>query len=661
MSHAVVKVRLKNLIKDKHVAKINEVVHRVNIITTHLYQFMRLWILTLDDIPEITVDTLSMCCRVISEKDNRGAKPQGENAVLCKIFQEFYDTTYSKLGYPKIINGRNLGTIMDYASRNIITAIENNIKLHYMNRVRSFVNKYFVPEIKEECNTIVDAKLRSAKRKELRKELYVVKEDIFKNTLKSPEKYHNWILLHRPNIIPENFNLDNLYVYPQTFFKYMIYMGKQLETDGKKKFQFFPLKSGFIHSHITIDTTVLVDLFSKGTKQEDMKNIKRDRDITWGKFLKQDKRTNKLINDNKRKFAHMITTNGYDVSVLCLSPEGFAKKDKKTTAMVESSINSRIENQELSQEEIDQKHQTKISNKKEQEMKQIKTSKEENKGKQKVREFTYLEDSDDLENFDDTNTGIEDPGNIRIITMLNRKNGKIFKYTRNEHIQRTQRYKIRRQRNKRRNELKITKMERWFAMEIEDENVCSKSCIVENFQKYILKRNTILNTLVEKYEDEKFRRLRFHAYINKTRARDNLVNNIKKFLGPNSKLVVGNCNSKSLKHTEPVPGINLKRYLAKHFKTYDIDEFRTSIVCSKTNGRCDNLYLKNIENNKYEKIHSVLTFKMENGKMGCINRDRNAVLNMNKIISQILTDGTYPEVFLRTTKMLPTLEDRVKW
>ena len=32
------------------------------------------------------------------------------------------------------------------------------------------------------------------------------------------------------------------------------------------------------------------------------------------------------------------------------------------------------------------------------------------------------------------------------------------------------------------------------------------------------------------------------------------------------------------------------------------------------------------------KIHSVLMYKTESGRMGCINRDRNAVLNIRKLV-----------------------------
>ena len=98
------------------------------------------------------------------------------------------------------------------------------------------------------------------------------------------------------------------------------------------------------------------------------------------------------------------------------------------------------------------------------------------------------------------------------------------------------------------------------------------------------------------------------------------------------------------------PGIGLKRYLASKFKVYDIDEFRTSKLNCKTGNVNGNLYLPDKEG-KSHKIHSVLTYKMENNRLGCINRDKNAVYNMREIVKSVLETGKYPRRFLRSTKL----------
>lgn len=89
-----------------------------------------------------------------------------------------------------------------------------------------------------------------------------------------------------------------------------------------------------------------------------------------------------------------------------------------------------------------------------------------------------------------------------------------------------------------------------------------------------------------------------------------------------------------------------------NFTVYSIDEFRTSKLNCKTEEVNENLYLPD-RKNKLREMHSILTFQMDanfslcekcrinlfrcfatkqidNNRMGCINRDSNAVNNMIK-------------------------------
>ena len=59
---------------------------------------------------------------------------------------------------------------------------------------------------------------------------------------------------------------------------------------------------------------------------------------------------------------------------------------------------------------------------------------------------------------------------------------------------------------------------------------------------------------------------------------------------------------------------------------------------------------------KERKLHSVLTYKMENKQSGCINRDENAVNNMIKIVNTFIKDKTRPEKFRRDYKFLEEQE-----
>jgi hypothetical protein len=80
-----------------------------------------------------------------------------------------------------------------------------------------------------------------------------------------------------------------------------------------------------------------------------------------------------------------------------------------------------------------------------------------------------------------------------------------------------------------------------------------------------------------------------------------------------------------------------------------MDEFRTSCLNYKTEEKSENLYLPD-KKGKIRKIHSILTYKTENGRLGCINRDENAVNNMIKIVTSYLKDKSRPEKYKRSYK-----------
>ena len=49
-------------------------------------------------------------------------------------------------------------------------------------------------------------------------------------------------------------------------------------------------------------------------------------------------------------------------------------------------------------------------------------------------------------------------------------------------------------------------------------------------------------------------------------------------------------------------------------------------------------------------LHPVLMLTQKNDRMGCISRDKNAVINFEKIFNQYLKDKTRPKPFCRSTK-----------
>jgi hypothetical protein len=342
----------------------------------------------------------------------------------------------------------------------------------------------------------------------------------------------------------------------------------------------------------------------------------------------------------------MITTNGYEASILFIPNEQYDDTQQKRTARTKAAKEAKQLYKGKTREEVDEiKEERKESKKKD--------KKPAVPSKKCKSEFNYLEDATDQEKqeFKTHNYGLIDMGKIRIITMLNNANEKIFKHTRRDELQQTKRLSIAH---------KTQRLRRLFISDLEQRlsKYSSKTCKVKKYSKYIKARNKVLVELSDLYAVPQFRRLQFHLYINRTRTKAKLVGKIRSFLADvatsKSKysiqtniepiLVFGNWSAnKNMKHMVSTPGVGLKRFLLKHFKSYDIDEFRTSIIHHKTEERCENLYLN------HEKIHSVLTYKMEHNRLGCINRDRNAIFGMKKITTSILETGEYPYIYRRTT------------
>ena len=108
---------------------------------------------------------------------------------------------------------------------------------------------------------------------------------------------------------------------------------------------------------------------------------------------------------------------------------------------------------------------------------------------------------------------------------------------------------------------------------------------------------------------------------------------------------------KQMKNFISTPNLGLKRKLNEHYKVYNLDEFRTSLLNCKTNNKCENLYLPD-KKQVVRKLHSVLTYQTENNRSGCINRDENSVNNMIMLTNYYLQHKDRPEKFKRSYKLI---------
>ncbi len=192
-------------------------------------------------------------------------------------------------------------------------------------------------------------------------------------------------------------------------------------------------------------------------------------------------------------------------------------------------------------------------------------------------------------------------------------------------------------------------------MENELSNYSSKTCDFEKFKSFISNKNRINSLLFEKYNKEIFRKYKWYGYLNRKHADTKLVKEIKKEFGKDTIIFYGDASvgkGACKKGNISTPNISIKRLVQNNFKMYNLDEFRTSKLHYITEEPCDNLYM--MDNNKDEtkrkerKLHSVLTYKMENKQSGCINRDENAVNNMIKIVNHHIKHKERPLKYRRS-------------
>ena len=163
--------------------------------------------------------------------------------------------------------------------------------------------------------------------------------------------------------------------------------------------------------------------------------------------------------------------------------------------------------------------------------------------------------------------------------------------------------------------------------------------------------------LYEEYEATIFRKQKWFSFINRQRAYDIMLNKIvEKFScdkeNPGSDLVIiyGDWSiGKQMRNFISTPNLTVKNKVANRLKMYDIDEYNTSKLHNITGNPCSNLSLPD-KTGKYHEIHAILTYKMENGRVGCINRDKNSVRNMKTITQSLIAGNGRPERFQRSEK-----------
>lgn len=563
--------------------KINDVVMRTNYITIKSYLILRLWVINKYHnnliIPLITEEVIGISMKSVIKKSHGRTIGKKSNLLLLDEFKKLHNFSLE--------DGLHLSQILNYNATTILTSIENNIKLNFINYIKRFVNSYFNNLYKDQID-----KNKEFKNK-LFKELQILKNDIINNTLKCDKKYHKWLNENRFKIVPENYEKSYYYdlkVNPQKYLKYMIFMNIELEKIGGKMYQFFPLQTKIIPNHITIDTTTLVKLLIGKNLKYYVNDISLYKEYIWKEFFDIKK---KYI-PTDYEFDYTIITDGYSASIRFIHKD-FIEENKKG------------------------KSKKIILRKNQQE------------------EFFYIDEV--LKEQLYGNHIFIDPGKRSLLTMMD-DDGKFLSYTNKQRITETKRLKYQALLQNYKDKLEITIKEE----ELTGYN--SKSCDLIKFKEYIDKKLEINEQLYPLYQETKFRQYKWYYYLNIKRADDKMLNQIENKFGKDSIIIIGDWNiGKQMRNFISTPNISIKRVLKRRFPVFNIDEFRTSCLNYKTEERCNNLYLHK------RKIHSILTYQMENTRKGCINRDKNGCKNIQKIFKRYMKNGSRPKKYRRDYKL----------
>jgi hypothetical protein len=606
-----IKVPLHSILhKDDNAIKIfntiQDAVYRTNYITTKTSLLLRLWCLEKYhhniDIPIIDENTIRMCMKSLLVPSS-GPKPKNNNLLLFNEFKSLHNF--------ELEDGKNLSSILNYYAITILTSIENNIKLHFFDYVNRFINSYFKHINKDNLN---DKEFK----KQLFKELHSVKSDILNGTLKSDEKYHNWLKEYRYKIVPEQY--DKSYHYdmkcnPQKYIKHMIFMNCELELIGGKMYQFFPLQSSITPNHIQIDTKAVIELLVDKDKKRYNDNVLLYKEILWDKYFT----INPKIKDYQ--FDNTIITDGYATALRFIHKDHVEGELLKKEKMKQARQNAKNKDTNKTTKSITKENDN------------IVPSKEE-----VIIDFPYIDEVDKNE-LKGKHIFI-DPGKRTLFTMMD-DNGKFFSYTNKQRVSETKRLQYQIKLKKYKDHLGISETEN----ELSSYN--SKSCNLDDYKAFIEKKISINKDLYILYQDKKFRQYKWYAFINKKRTEDNMLNKIENAYGKDNIIIIGDwCIEKQMKNFISTPNIGLKRKLKERFKVYNIDEYRTSCLNYKTEEPCRNLYLPD-KKNKTRKIHSILTYKMKNNRLGCINRDKNGCKNIQKVFEYYIKNNERPENYRR--------------
>jgi hypothetical protein len=421
--------------------------------------------------------------------------------------------------------------MLPYLATQLHTSLSNNIQERFIQHFLRFINKT-TTEITEDKAI-----------------LFQFKKQVLELERETNELFNDWKLTHLLHIFPKDIKKSIHYdvkVRPFSYLKGMLYMNTVLETQESKLFQPLPLRNNIIPKHIILDTACLVSLFcpekdkdgNKIKKGELLKNIKDNQHDIWNGFMMLN---HKVFKNKHYQFHHQIQTDGISCCLLFIRKD---LKDKKWGSKVPTIPEQDFYNiEDLSKEQLDEL---------------------------KPRNIVGC-----------------DPGKRSLVYMMD-SNGNKLQYTAPQRkieskAKCNQRILLEEKKKNKINECET---------ELSSEN--SKSVNYEKFKSYLVEKDKLNKKVIEFYQRETWRKMKFRQYSYGKKSIDNFLNKIKETFGENILIGYGNWSrSTQMKHFMPTMNKGLRKQIHKKYDTITINECNTSKKCCECYNNLDYYRHKN--------------------------------------------------------------------
>ncbi len=514
-----------------------------------------------------------------------------------------------------------------YLAAQLDTNLKVNVKEHFVQRLKAFVNKLLYEE---------------SGGKELRDQLRLVKQDLLHETNDADPKFHDFIAKHRPHILPLDVHPNgveyDVQVDPIKYLYATMYMNAVLERETPECVALnkcLPLRTSMRSHFIPLDFQILAKIFGDdlrrllGISKTELLNSSC-RELVFDAIfdLSRKEFANKRFQGSvKRVFDYLVYTDGVSCRIFFRT---VASQNKRRG----EGLNTRTKSAKIDAKKDRRASKTKF------EYLDALTQKQRRELARKP--FVAI-----------------DPGKNDLFHACHERDGAKRYFSYSARRKRVEDYTVRRQELMPRIKysLGIDRHEERFSRQA-GRGRCSVD--LGRFSAYLAHKYAYMRAVDAAYAHPVWNKLQWRGFIRKDQTRNRIVNEFARCAGPDAVIGVGDWSHKSrvhLKNGAPTIGIGLLRLLKSRFEhVYLIDEYKTSISCSACHGLCSNsVYTKKVVSRdkdgspRFRRVHKILRCTNENCRIYW-QRDVNGSRNIHSIGRCILVDSPIHECFSRPNR-----------